>query len=388
MPKDASVYARERSPFYRLSYYCPVKGKRVHVTTPFRLDDPQGHKKALRLAHEKSAEASAHRGASKDELWGNWVEAFISLNHAAGSRTRERYLGAWDWIRAYLHEKKLPVPAAIDYNAVIGFVHWRTSQRRNNGRLITRNTALCDVRVWSAIMTEAVRRGFCQGNPCHRLGLKREPTKERPELTDDDIAKIRAAVARRESHLPLPLRWMTISFEIALHQSIRLRATSMPLDHIDTTARTIRWRTKSRHGEERWVTKRLHANLVPLIDGLRAAGATMTCELPRMAAKLWWDLRREEGLSHTTFHSTRVSVVTRMARAGVPEQQAMAYVEHSSRIVHRIYQRLKAPDLDRAEQALNFSAPVLPAPPRPASAQTRDEPRASEKGGGESSSGR
>lgn len=383
MPKDASIYARARSPYYRCSYWDPVRMKRVHETTDFRVDDPSGYRKALRFAMDKSELAKAQRGFHKQEAWGSWVIPFFERRHEAGSRTLERYLSAWTVLNEFLTERKVATPAAVDYNLVLDYVTWRTAQTRHNGRTISRNTALCDVKVWSVVMTEAVHRGFCQGNPCVRLGIKRVPTKERPEITRDEIAKYRAGLLAEEGHLPLKDRWMTVSFELALHQSIRLRATSLPLDRINLAARTITWQTKSQNGEPRFVTKRLHANLVPLVEQLQREGATVTCAMPRMAGKLWWDFRKRHGLGHTTFHSTRVTVVTELARKGISEQQAMAYVEHSSRIVHRIYQRVKAPDLAAAEAALDFLAPKLaPTPaqakkPRPASRRTRGAPPAS-----------
>jgi integrase len=349
--------------------------KRVHETTAFRIDDPSGYKKALRFAQDKSELATACRGFDRREAWGAWVEDFLRLNYAEGSRTLERYLGAWDWLRTFLTERKVATPAAVDYNLVLAYITWRTGQMRHCGKPISRNTALCDVKVWSVIMNEAVHRGFCQGNPCLRLGIRKVATKERPELKREEIETIREAVAKREGHLPLKERWMTVSFELALHQSIRLRATAMPLDRIDTEKRTITWQTKSRGGQERWVTKRLHANLVPLVEQLRREGATHTCVMPRMASKLWWELRKDLKLGHTTFHSTRVTVVTELARKGVSEQQAMAYVEHSSRIVHQIYQRLQAPDLAAAEAALDFAPARIPPTPLGRKPATPASPR-------------
>jgi integrase len=80
-----------------------------------------------------------------------------------------------------------------------------------------------------------------------------------------------------------------------------------------------------------------------------------------MVTKEWhWFLkgRAERGWQgvcpHATFHCTRVTVITRMARAGVPIQQAMAYVGHADQTVHRIYQRLQADDLTKCTEALRF----------------------------------
>jgi integrase len=74
-----------------------------------------------------------------------------------------------------------------------------------------------------------------------------------------------------------------------------------------------------------------------------------------MAAKEWWKFRRDHDLAHLTFHSTRVSVITRMARAGVTQQKAMRFVGHASATIHRVYQRLNAGDVADVTAALSFS---------------------------------
>jgi integrase len=47
----------------------------------------------------------------------------------------------------------------------------------------------------------------------------------------------------------------------------------------------------------------------------------------------------------TTFHSTRVTVASRMARGNVSIVKAMRLLNHSSELVHRSYQRLQAADV-------------------------------------------
>lgn len=66
-------------------------------------------------------------------------------------------------------------------------------------------------------------------------------------------------------------------------------------------------------------------------------------------------------MPHLCFHCTRVTVITKMARAGVPMAVAMAYVLHSSSLVHKIYQRLGIADLGSAVAAISsptFSSTV------------------------------
>jgi len=212
-------------------------------------------------------------------------------------------------------------------------------------------------------MREAVRRDFAPGNPCDQLELRRDQVKEKPELTREEIALIRAEVTRREAHLPLPQRWMSICFEIALHQTFRLRETQIPMDRIDIERRTIFWTGKGKNGIPKTGTTLLHEALVPLMLALRAAGATHTCILPRMAAKEWWALRQQLKIGHTTFHSTRVTAITEMVRNDVPEAKARAFANHASAMVNRIYQRLKPADLGGVQAALQWgSNPGLLAP--------------------------
>ena len=362
VPVGFSVFCREGRPTWRIKYVGP-RGAWVHETTPYRVDDAGGRRKAILLAERKAKDYAPGRLGRRTERWSAWVETFLASRYRGSPRTLQRYLGAWrQWIE-FLADHQLAAPAALDYNHVVQFVAWREARPRHCGKIVSRNTALCDVKVMSLVIREAVRRGFALGNPCERLGIRKDPAKEKAPLSLDEIARIRAAVAERECDLPLPRRWMTISFEIALHQGCRLTETSLPLTAINEQRREIMFLGKGRNGQKKQIVTALHPALLPLIAELRAAGASHTCTLPAMAAKEWWALRQQIGLGHTTFHATRVTVITELSRQGVTEAQAMRYVGHSSRLVHRVYQKLRPADLDACVAALNFSQPSPPAPP-------------------------
>lgn len=351
----ASVYARTGSGNWYVSYWCPKRLKRVHEATAWRISEPTGKKHAYAFAAAKAHAASAFRGTAKLEVWNVWVEKFLSDRYRASPKTYSRVVNAWDHIRVFLAERELKLPAAVDYNHVLQYVDWRVAQKRHCGKLISRNTTLTEVKVWGIIMREAIRRGFATVNPCSQLGLKRDAPAQKPEMTDAEIATIRASLAAREGHLPLPERWMTVCFEIAIHQGCRLSETQVPLAAIGE--RTIQFTAKGRNGRPNIFTTTLHPGLAPLIAQLRAAKAERTCTLPRMASKDWHDfLHGELGLGHLCFHCTRVTVITRLARAGVPIQQAMRFVGHASEAVHQIYQRLKAEDLSACVAALGSLA--------------------------------
>lgn len=351
--KYASVYTRARSPRFRISYWCPTTQKRLHETTPFLIADPQGRRKALALAYEKSKAARADKDVGGADRWERWGDDFIRDRYRGRTKTLDRMLGAWRQWMQFCAEEAIRVPRALDYNAVLRFITWRRAQVKPSGRNVSKNTALCDVRVMSVVMREALRRGFADTNHCEKLGIAKDTAKQKPEITDAEIARIRAQLAARPA-------WMQTCFEIALHQGCRLTETSVPLGAIDLQRQTITFSAKGRRGEKHVFTTSLHPALRPMVEEMQRKKQERTCVLPQMAAKEWHTFFKEIKLPHLCFHCTRVTVITRMARAGVPISQAMAFVGHASETIHRIYQRLATGDLAKAVAALSFPGSATP----------------------------
>lgn len=347
--RDFTIIKRKNSPRWTLRCWNPERQRLVDSTTPFRIDDPQGYRKAVDLGSKLAREAKIERGDGVTEQWGAWVEAFLEARYSSGAKTLRRYRGAWSQWRAFLELEQICIPRALSYQRVLGFVAWRSSQvKRYSRKRVSKNTALCDVRVMAVIMREAVRRGYAETNHCEKLGIMKDPSRQKPEMTDDEIAKIRAELRTRPE-------WMRISFEIALHQGCRLSETSMSLSQVDLTRQTITFFAKGRgSGLKNVFTTQLHPNLRGLFGRLALEGKDRTCTLPLMAAKEWHSFFREVGLPHLCFHCTRVTVITRMAREGVPISQAMRFVGHASEAIHRIYQRLAAPDCGSAIRAIDY----------------------------------
>jgi len=348
--KYVSVYQRARSPFWWIAYWCPRRQKRVSEATPFRHDAPQSKRKALDRANELSREAFADKGGKGKDRWELWVPEFLSQRYpvATQKKTYDRMVGGWHQWQEFLRDRKIAVPRALTYQSVLDFVTWRSGQKKkSSGKIVSKNTALCDVRIMSVILREAMRREYAEGNPCDRIGINKDPPKEKQEMSDAEIDQIRTALPTRPA-------WMQVCFEIAIHQGCRLHETSVPWDHIDFARDTITFDAKGRNGRPHTFTTKLHPNLKPILARLKAGNPTsnFTCEPPVMAAKEWHFFLKEIGLPHLTFHGTRVTVITRLARAGVPIQQAMAYVGHASTAIHQIYQKLKAADTGPAVAAI------------------------------------
>lgn len=161
---------------------------------------------------------------------------------------------------------------------------------------------------------------------------------------------------------------MSVAFEIAIHQGCRLSETAMPLTQIDLQRKTIMFVAKGRNGKKHVFTTRLHDGLHPLIESLIEAGGTRTCDLPVMASKEFHFFFKKIGMKDVCFHCTRVTVVTRMARAGVPISIAMAYVGHASETIHRIYQKLQPADAAPAVAAIRPGSIAVAIDPTQASA--------------------
>jgi site-specific recombinase XerD len=334
----ASLYARDRSPYWWVEFIDQKSGKRTCKSTGFRRDDPFDHKKARALEAELAAKEFNKKIHHGSEQWDAWVSTFLK-RHCKSPKTLSRYELAWSWISIYLKERRILMPIDLTYQDALGYLKWRTSYRKRGGRTVKQNTALNDMKVLRIIMGQAIRLGYCVVNPCNRLGVAKEETKEKPELTDADIQLIRVALIKRE-------RWMQISFEIALHTGCRQSETQIALTEVDFTRKTITF-ASPKGGRSRAFSVPLPSAIEPMLLELKNAGAKNTLNNPpRMLSKHWWqffkaDLNRPD----LCFHCTRVTFVTRLARAGVPLSAAMRLVNHSSTLVHAIYQRLGVDDV-------------------------------------------
>lgn len=383
-----SVYERPGRSCWYVAYDSPESGRRVNESSGFRLDDPKGKVKAYAYARDQSASGIAHGAVVSHERWDSWAEEWLKVRFADNAKTLAGYLGAWKQIALYFRETKLHLPRQLMYENVVGFVHWRESQvKKTSGKKVSRNTALHNVYVLSRVMREAVRRGYAQGNPCVRLQdeVPPAPVLEKPEYTDGDIAKVRAELERRAAIGRKGSGWMPIAFEIALAQGCRLSATQIPMHKIDFKHWTIRFAEKG--GQD--FTVPVNPTIRPLLAKLRDEGRKFTCELPRFASRSFSRVLRDAGLTappgmaHHTFHSTRVTVISRGARAGVSQQKMMKMVNHANWSVQKTYTRLQPADVAEAYPKLDLPAPDLSSvsfsdEPEPAcdSPQSRDARRA------------
>lgn len=350
----AALFKVPRSPFWQLRYKLP-NGKWGKQSTKFRHALPLETRQARALeAEHTQRELQGFKGAGEDR-WDRWVVAHLRQRYATRHKTRERYEGSWRMIQAFMELEKLELPKQVTRSHVKRFIEWRQNPQEYGGKVegiypCSRNTALGDTKVWRIIMAEAVHLGYTATNPCASLGIPKDVPKEKRPFTDAEIVQIRKAL------LEYP-EWMSIIFEIALHQALRLRQCRFPMSAID-------WK-RGAHGVityPRAIVKGktafshpVDARLVPLLRRLQADGREWTCEdfdAPRKAgekmtlpSKAWFHFFRKLKMKGVSFHCCRVTWITRACLADVPVAKAMRFCNHGSTEVHRIYQKLGAEDI-------------------------------------------
>lgn len=339
----ASLYQRPKSHFWWVKFRNPATGKTERESTKCRIGIGAHTRRAREICGEKTRAENQAPVTRQNAAWDLWVTEFLNAHYSTREKTLSRYLGAWKSVRMYLEEQQIRYPAQITYKHAVDYVDWRQKPSAVGLYWASRITAIWEVKFLSLLMGEAVRRGFAVANPCVRLGLKKGPTREKPEISDEEIGKIYAALKTQPE-------WMQISFEIAIHQGCRFAETCLPLSRISLERMEITFNAKG----GKTFTTQLHHGLVPLVARLKAEGRDRTFEMPAQTGREWTRLFRKIDLPHLCFHCTRVSVITRLCRANVSESQAMRFVGHASETIHRVYQRLRAEDVSACVSALRI----------------------------------
>jgi integrase len=287
-------------------------------------------------------------------------------------------------LNVFLESRGIRHPGQVRRDTCLAYPGWRRKvPHLNSGKkLISPNTVILELKVLGKILFEAFVRGWIPANPCTRLKLQRVPSAVKSEITDAQVATIQAAIERRLQRAKTVqekerANFLWTSFEVARLQGIRMSETCFRLDEVDFDNGTVLI-----HGKGNKVaTVPLNPALVPLLQSLKAEGKEFTYNMPtRLPGLIWWkffnELRRKDpSFKRVSFHSTRVSLISRMERAGAPESIVMSLVLHSSTTIHRVYRRVAPKELvpfwAAAGQASDHkSSPpenpdALPATPKP-----------------------
>lgn len=330
----AAIYKRKDSPWYWLRYKTPA-GKWAAKATRYRTDNTLHRAKAMEEALQLSI---AERTRANTDY--GWVTDLIG-SHPVAESTRWHYRNSWRHLSRFMDELGLTLHdfTPAEAHAYIG---WRVGLRRTNGKPVCRNLALDDLKClkWIQRMGRLHKRLTTTAMLDWRS--RRDPVRKRPVFTDEEIL-----VVRRMLDAHPDKAWMKTCFEIGYQTGCRLRETRLEMRLVDLQAGTITFPTP-KGGQARAYTIPIPSGLRPLLAKIKASGATHAFEWPGCGTKVsqeWRMIFNLCGLFKHTFHSLRTTRVTNLRRAGVPQSAAMRLVNHSSTLVHELYQRHFVEDL-------------------------------------------
>ena len=342
----AYLYRKTRSPFWYVVYFDADK-KEVHRSTGLRADNPNDTAKAKALRAELEAKEHHRVPVVNSEGWDTWVPKYLE-RHCESPLTLERYNTNWKWLSLWLQTQRFHSPRAITYRNALEYVDWRTAFKKKSGKSVGRNTAIMELKLFAMIMGEAVRLGHADANPLVSLKLRRDKSPKKPELTDKEISEIREALKEEPE-------WMQTAFDISLHTGCRLRETRLPMNCIDFKEDKITFPTP-KGGEDRAFSIPMPSALRPLFERLRKTKRKFTVDFPFQPSRRWQQFFIKIEKPHLCFHCLRVTYVNRLRRAGVPREAAMRLVNHSSELIHQVYQREKVEDVAQWRDAVQFPA--------------------------------
>lgn len=341
----ASLKKVSRSPFWYIRRRDLDTGRWRDEATKLRRNSPQDTRGAQRLADKYSAQENQLGSNGRGEEFVAWVPDYIA-GHYKNEHTRKRAEFAWNNIREWLRDRKLRHPREIRYAHGQDFVDWRKASGSAK-----HNTVRLELKFFSFVLNEAIRREFCDRNALAQVKMPRDPVAEKGDVTDATAVKIREALTDRADRY-------RIVFEIMLHMGCRFGEASIPLERIHFDALEVIMEDSKRKPTDPRKLYRvpLPAQLAAFLRPLQNAERTvppLTREQNRRFNKI---LKSVAGI---TSHSLRVAFVTRCHAAGLTIQEAMRLTNHSSKAVHMIYSRL---DIISARQARDR----VPLPPAPA----------------------
>ena len=269
-----------------------------------------------------------------------WVDRLIAM-HPVAKTTRIYYRNSWRNLSRFMAERRILLEDFTPARA-LDYIAWRTRLPRTNGSFPGRNQALQDIKLLKWIHRQGRLLGHLSTMAMIDFRSRKSPVQRKPIFTEEEIARVRHALSI--PHVP---DWMRTSFEIALHTGCRLKETRIPLSCIDLKTGTITF-PAPKGGTGRSYTIPIPAGLVPMFRKMKATPRSHTLEWPGCGTKVssyWRRFFNLLGMRKHSFHGLRATRVTNLRRAGIVQAVAMRLVNHSSTLVHDLYQRHSVEDM-------------------------------------------
>lgn len=333
----AAIYRRKDSPWYWIRYKT-AEGVWRAKATRYRTDNTLHRAKA----QEEAAQLSVHERTLKTDH--SWVGGMID-SHPVCASTRNHYRNSWRWLSRFLDEKKLTLDEFAPIHAE-QYIRWRLSIPRTNGKPVCRNLAVDDIKALKWIHRQGRLLGLIASVKMMDYRSKKAPVAKRPVFTDDEIDRVRRFLAYDVEMDPAN-EWRQICFEIGYATGCRLRETRLDLRLVDLHAETITF-PAPKGGVARAYTIPIPDPIRLMLNRLKASGRRYAFDWPGHGSRIsveWRQIFNLCGLFKHTFHSLRATRVTNLRKAGIPQSVAMRLVNHSSTLVHELYQRHFVEDL-------------------------------------------
>ena len=326
----AHLYSRTHSRFWWISYRDPATGRVVRRSTGIALDAAGAKQRANAMLFERQRAELDAPTVREPERWERWVSEFLDQRYEHSPKTLQRVRQCWAALSVYLTERAVKVPRALTYRVCADYVTWRTHGVKGR-KAVHHNTAVVEMKFFGVIMREAVRSGLAPGNPVREVELRRLPAKEKDEIGIEDQRRIERALVDAPA-------WMRDHWLVLMKTGCRSDEAFVPMERINWTDHTMLLRLKG----GRLHATPMHPDVIALAAERRRGGHALLIDRPRYAPKLWWQFFRGLRMQFS-IHCTRVTVITRLLRAGCTTAQVCQLIGHTEE-VNRIYRRLKASD--------------------------------------------
>jgi len=321
-PDSAFIYLRTRR----------IDGSWGKVRTAIRVDDPDVKRKTAMAVAKASIDEAMQAGSAQASFRGwSWVPEFLH-RHYDNAKSLQRAQNCWAALSVFLETQGITGPEMVTHRLGHDYVTWRQHPPKGTVKARAKNTALTEIKILSQIMQEAVKLELATGNPLFRLGIKRAPCKQKAEVLPEEQELIERALLNEP-------QWMQDAWLVAMCHGCRLREVAVPMREIRGQTLVFKGKKDKLHAAP------LHEKCLPLVERRRAEGAALLVDLPAMPSKAWHSFFKRLGLGHLSFHSTRVTVVSRLIRANVSPAVVMQYVGHASQTVNEIYRRHRPLDV-------------------------------------------
>jgi len=333
----AAIYRRKDSQWFWMRYKT-ASGKWKSKPTKYRVDNTLHRAKA----QEEAAKLSVGERTVKSDH--AWVVGMIE-SHPVCASTKRHYHNSWRHLSRFIDESGITLEEFSPIHAD-QYITWRLDHPRTNGKPVCRNMAVDDIKALKWIHRQGRLRGLVRTVAMLDYRTKKSPVTKRPVFTDYEIASVRKRIANIMEFDP-SFEWMFISFEIGYATGCRLRETRLDLRLVDLHAGTITF-PEPKGGVARAYTIPIPTTILPLLSRLKASGRRYAFDWPGHGTKVsqaWRIVFNLCGLFKHTFHSLRATRVTNLRKAGIPQSVAMRLVNHSSTLVHELYQRHFVEDL-------------------------------------------